>query len=68
MINFIGKLENLTMLSLRENRLAELPLEIGNLSSLHVMDVSGRWLLLVTYKQGGVIGDIRVIRNILIFG
>lgn len=68
MINFIGKLENLTMLSLRENRLAELPLEIGNLSSLHVMDVSGRWLLLVTYKQEEVIGDIRVIRNILIFG
>ncbi|OQR76866.1 protein lap4-like, partial [Tropilaelaps mercedesae] len=39
-----GKLENLTMLSLRENRLAELPLEIGNLSSLHVMDVSGNCL------------------------
>ena len=41
-IKISGKLEKLTMLSLRENRISELPLEIGNLSSLHVMDISGR--------------------------
>ena len=39
-----GKLENLGVLSLRENQLQYLPPETGNCRELHVLDVSGnRW-------------------------
>lgn len=36
-----GKLENLGVLSLRENQLQYLPQETGNCRELHVLDVSG---------------------------
>lgn len=40
----LGSCDKLGVLSLRENEVAELPLELGKLALLHVLDVSGnRW-------------------------
>ena len=40
----MGNLVQLGVLSLRENRLVELPSEIGNCRELHVLDVCGNRL------------------------
>lgn len=39
--SFVGNLKQLGVLSLRDNKLQYLPVEVGHCTALHVLDVSG---------------------------
>jgi Leucine-rich repeat (LRR) protein len=43
----IGSCSRLSVLSLRDNRIARLPNDLGNLRDLHVLDVCGNRLLVL---------------------
>jgi len=52
--DFLGNLKKLGVLSLRDNKLQYLPIEVGQCNALHVLDVSGNRYIFIIIKYASI--------------